>query len=480
MQQISRSIRESGLLAAGAFSACVALGFFASTKIEPTYTAKAKLLFTKVDTGAALTDLTGRNVGRLESLLIDQTPLTTQMQVIESDPILQQAIDVLGLRNEDGEPMTPGQLDSDLSVNIIGGTDVVEIKYVSEDPQTAAAVVNAVVDQYRENSIANNRAEASEAKEFLLAQLPQTELAVEQAENELRQFLEENNIGVLREEATSLVNQLEAVSTQAATVQSALEGTVAQSNAIQEKLGLTSEQAFLVGSIRQNPSVQQALADLQIVERELAAKQAQFRPNSPVIRQLQAEKDSLEAFLRTQIAKAGGSSGVPLSMIQGSNAGVNDDVMQMLIQDFLDTEVEYVGLRQQLEVLQNYQEDYSRRLTSIPSLSAQQRALERRIAVAEDTYSALLARIQELQVQENEATYNTRIIQPASPPSEADEGDQLKFIAAGVFGGAVVALAIIIASQILTSPFRKKLGRSLPESLPGSDIPEVSPSSIER
>ncbi|NEQ47774.1 MAG: hypothetical protein F6K00_31290 [Leptolyngbya sp. SIOISBB] len=455
VRQMNRSIREAGLLAIGAFTACVALSVFASTRVKPTYTADAKLLFTKVDTASALTDIRGGGGDRLESLLIDQTPLTTQMQVIRSRPILQETIEILGLRDDEGELLSPQVINDSLDISILSGTDVLKLDYVSEDPDTSAAVVNTLIDRYREYSITQNRAEASEAKDFLLAQLPQSELAVRQAETELRDFLEQNNIGVLEDEAVSLVEQIERLAVESATVQSTLEGTRAQADAIQSRLGLNAEQAFIVGNIRQNPGVQEALLDLQAVEREIAAEQAQFKPDSPVMRQLQARRDSLQGFLQQQLALAGGSPNVSLSRLQGAG-GAEDDISQVLIRNFLDTEVAYVGLQQQLETLRDYQDTYQQRLSNIPSLSAQKRALERRVTVAEDTYSALLTRIQELQVQENETTYNTRVIEPATPPLESDGGSQKKYLAVGVFGGAVVALAIVIATQVLSSPLLKQ------------------------
>lgn len=455
VRQMNRSIRESGLLAIGAFTACVALSVFASTRVKPTYTADAKLLFTKVDAASALTDIRGGGGDRLESLLNDQTPLTTQMQVIRSRPILQEAIEIIGLRDDDGDLLSPRDVRDNLSVGIVSGTDVLSIDYVSGDPDTSAEVVNTIIDRYREYSIAQSRAEASEAKDFLLAQLPQSELAVRQAETELRDFLEQNNIGVLQEEAVSLVEQIERLAVESATVQSTLEGTRAQADAIQDRLGLNAQQAFVVGNIRQNPGVQEALLDLQEVEREIAAKQAQFKPESPVMRQLQARKESLQGFLQQQLALAGGGPDVSLSRLQGAG-DTGDDISQALIRDFLDTEVAYVGLEQQLETLRDYQETYQQRLSNIPSLSTQQRALERRVAVAEDTYSALLTRVQELQVQENEATYNTQVIEPATPPLRSDGGSRKRYLSVGVFGGAVVALAIIIATQVLSSPLLNK------------------------
>ncbi|MGF1568119.1 MAG: GumC family protein [Nodosilinea sp.] len=449
LQHVNRSVRESGLLAAGAFAACVALAAFATTQLTPKYTADAKLLFTKVDRAAALSGIGDTTSGQLQSLLVDQTPLTTQMEVIRSRPLLQQTIDVLELKDSNGEPLTPEALNQSLELGIIGGTDVIEILYTNPDPEISASVVNTLIDGYREQSIVDNRAESREAKEFLLAQLPQTEATVRQADADLRNFLEQNGIGVLEEEATSLVNRIETLSGEIATVESDLQSAATQAQTLQNKLQLSPQEALLVGNLSQNPGVQEAILSLQTVERELASQQARFSADSPVVRQLLTEQASLQNYLQQQISIAGGSPSLSNSMIQ-ANPG-QATIMQALIQTFLDTEVEYTGLSQQLEVLKGYQSEYQRRLTTVPALSAEQRSLERRLTVAEQTYSALLTRLQELQVQENETNFNTRIIQPATVPLEADSGSKLKVIALGVMGGALLAIAIIVISEVLRS-----------------------------
>lgn len=459
LNRVGNSIRESGILAAGAFAACVSLAFFASTQITPTYTADARLLFTKVDRTAALTGLGSGESGQLQSLLIDQTPLTTQIEVLRSRPLLQTTIEMLDLRDEDGELLHPDVIDQNLDVSIIGGTDIVEVLYTDADPARSALIVNTLIEQYRENSIITNRNEATEAKEFLLAQLPQTESTVRQAEADLRSFLEQNQIGILDEEARSLVARIETVSNQIATVQASLEGTATQSATLQDRLNLTPQEALIVGNLSQNPGIQEAILSLQAVERDLAAQQARFNDSSPVVRQLLAQQQSLNAFLQEQIRLAGGAPNVPDILVQGTPNQQN--ITQALIQTFLDTEVEYVGLQQQLNVLREYQNQYQSRLASVPSLSAEQRALERRVAVAEETYSNLLSRLQELQVQENETTYNTRIIQPAFPPAEPDSGGQIKILALGVMGGSLLAIAIVLISEALrpSSFFREAISK---------------------
>jgi uncharacterized protein involved in exopolysaccharide biosynthesis len=219
---------------------------------------------------------------------------------------------------------------------------------------------------------------------------------------------------------------------------------------LQSKLKLNSQDALLVGILSQNPGVQEAILSLQAVERDLATQQARFSANSPVVRQLLAQQASLQAFLQEQIKVAGGSpNNFPSGLIQGTPNQQN--ITQGLIQTFLTTEVNYQGLQQQLNVLKSYQSEYEKRLRNVPALSAEQRALERRVAAAEVTYTALLTRLQELQVQENETVYNTRIIQPATVPKEPDSGKKTIVLALGVIAGSLLAIVTIVLSEVFRS-----------------------------
>lgn len=449
---VYRAVRRSWLFAIGAFTACVALAAFASTRLTPDYQADAKLLFTKVDQRAALTGLDPQGTGQLQSLLIDQTPLSTEMEVLTSRPLLEEAIERLDLRNDEGEPLTPEALIPGIEMSIIGGTDVLEIVYTDPDPDIAAAVINTLIDVYREYSITTNRAEAKEAKEFLLTQLPQTEENVRRADQALRDFLEQNDIGVLEEEASSLVTSREAIENQLSTVESNLEAAAARAESLQNRLQLNPEQAYTIGALTQNPGIQDTLTALRTVEQQLASQQSRYSSNSPVVRQLQTEQTSLQQLLQQQLNETvGGSAALSNTMIQ-SNPN-QQSIMQTLIQDLLDTEAQYASLQEQMNVLENYRSNYQTRLGNVPALRQIQRELERRVTIAETTYEALLTQLQALEVRENETSYNTRVIQPATVPTEPVGGDKVQILALGVMGGAFLAIAIIALSEVMR--FRK-------------------------
>lgn len=454
LEHIHRAIKRSWLMASGAFALCIALAGFASTQLRPTYQADTKLLFTNVDSSSALTGFSN-DAGQLQSLLIDQTPLSTQMQVITSRPLLLEVIERLNLQDDDGTLLTPKMLGDNIEIAIIGGTDVLELTYTNADPEIAADALNTLVDVYRRYTVAVNRTESREAKEFLLQQLPRTEAIVRQADNELRNFLEENSISVLEEEASSLISILEGLDNQISATEADMQAAAARSSFLQNQLGLTARQALVVGSLSQNPGVQETLTALQTVERELASQRVRYNPTSPVVRQLRAEQTSLQQLLREQIeSNAGGRINIPTGMIQASP--LQQTIMQTLIQDFLTAEADKISLHRELSALASRRADYQSRIGNIPTLKVRLRELERRLRTAEQTYEALLTSLQALEVRENETTYNTRVIEPATVPDQPTSGTKIKILALGVMGGAFIAIAIIVFSDVLTSQNSRK------------------------
>ncbi|NJL53108.1 MAG: hypothetical protein HC930_14605 [Hydrococcus sp. SU_1_0] len=51
-----------------------------------------------------------------------------------------------------------------MKVGSIVSTDILEVSYISEDPEEATKVVNTLIRNYLENNLAVNKAEAEAAK----------------------------------------------------------------------------------------------------------------------------------------------------------------------------------------------------------------------------------------------------------------------------------------------------------------------------
>ena len=84
----------------------------------------------------------GGESGELKPLVATQNPISTQIELISSKPLLQQTIEQLNLKNDRGESLEAADLQTAITSKIIGGADVLQINYKNRDPKQAANVVN--------------------------------------------------------------------------------------------------------------------------------------------------------------------------------------------------------------------------------------------------------------------------------------------------------------------------------------------------
>jgi capsular exopolysaccharide synthesis family protein len=434
-------LKRRWLPAAAVFSCVVAGATMLASIQEPEYEAKGKLLFKKPQT-SSVTGL-GEQLGELDSLVSKSNLLNTEIEIIRSVPFIQKTITALGLKTESGNPLKPQSLANNITLKTIPATDVLQLSYASTNPEEAAAVVNKIMSLYIESNVTNNRAEAVAAGDFIAKQLPRTELTVRQAEVALRQFKEQNQVVALDQEANAAVDTIKQLESQINETQAVLADANARSAMLQKQVGMNSREAIDTSSLSQADGVQKALAELQQVEAELATQQTRFVDTHPTIQALKDRKVALEALLKGRVEQSLGSQ----TPVSNGNLQIGQ-IKQTLTQDFVKSEVERQGLANRLASLSKAHSAYRQRVNVLPRLEQQQRELQRRLDVAQSTYTTLLQRLQEVRVAENQNMGNARIIEFAVVPEKASTREKIIILALGNLAGILLAIATIFILEV--------------------------------
>jgi capsular exopolysaccharide synthesis family protein len=448
LSQYLLTLKRRWLPVTSIFLATVGLSIFASTLLKPSYEAEGKLLF-KIPAF----NVVGNNLlsgsseagsgGDLKSLVATQNPISTQVEVISSNPLLQQVISKLNLRNKQGQPITVKELQAALTFKIVGGTDVLQVSYKSRNRQEAASVVNTLMSLYLKNDILTNRNEAETTRQFMAKQLPKTQAAVNEAEAKLRKFKQQHQIVDLGEEAKSAVATIGSLDNNLSTVRAQLEETTAQGNELRQKVNLNPQEVMAVSAISQSATVQATVTQLQEIERQLATDRSRFQEGNPIINSLEAKRINLSTLLQQQVRQTiGNNEQVPQGLVRIG------DLRQNLIKEFLQSEVQRIGLTQRLASLSNSRTAYEQRMKVMPQLTQTQRQLERQIEVAQSISQALLKKVQELQVAENKNTANARIIVKAIDPDRPKSSQAPLVIALGTLVGAFLATTSILLLEL--------------------------------
>lgn len=311
------TLKRHRLPASMVFLLALAGAGFVASMDKPSYQAEGKLLFRKRDRTAALL-AEGDKSMQLEALNAQNTPVDTEAEVLRSMPLVKKVITDLKLKDETGADVTPEDFLKDLTVKAVKGTDVLVVSYKSNDAKAAAAVVNQLIQNYIANNVQLNRAEAVAARKFIGKQLPAVTVRLEQAEINLRNFEEANQVVSLADEAKSSVETVAALSQQVATAKSTFDNANAQTDALRRRIQRSESAALALNNLNQSTGVQQALGQLQQVEAELANQKTLYRSGHPTVQILERRQQSMNDLLRQRVRE-----------VLGSNQAVSRQEMQV-------------------------------------------------------------------------------------------------------------------------------------------------------
>ena len=434
-------LKRHWLPASVVFASVFALTALSLLWQKPVYVAEGKLLFKKTSTTSSITGL-GTEVGQLNPLQEQSTPVDTEAEIIRSVPITQNIITRLDLKDEGGAPLKLKQFLQKLNVSNIKGTDVLQISYKDTDPQKAAAVVNTLMAVYLENNLLANRVETGSARQFIESELPKAEATVSQVELALRRFKEENKVVALEEEAKSAVAIIGDLQRQFTSAQTGLADALAQSAVLKKQLGRDLQSAGSVTAISQSPEVQELLKQVQQVESQLAVDQSRFREDHPTLASLKSKKADLQRLLQERVERVfGAKSQKSVGNLQSSQFEQN------LTEELVKSEARRLGLTSQVAALSNLQDTYRQRLNVLPKLEQKQRELERKLQASQSTYSLLLQKLQETRIAENQKVGNVRVISSALVPDKPIGFSKILYLVTGALLSSLLALATAVVIE---------------------------------
>ncbi len=382
LKQSWRMFKRHWLPASSLFLLTVTCFTIAGSIKTPIYQTEGKLLIRKVSSTSSLTGV-GQQIGELESVDRQGSPLDTEIEIILSGPIIQKAITQLNLKNKNGDPLKQDQVRRNLSVSKVMAGDILQVSYEHTDPEKAMAVVNALMKLYLENNIIVYRDQALTAREFIEKQLPRAEENVDLAEEALRQFEEEHQIFALEEEIKSI-----------ATLADNLQNQIFQAQA-----SLANNSSDL--------SIKETVQQLKQAESQLAIEKKRFTGVNPSIIELESQVASLKELLQAQKKEVFGK--------------------------------QQQNLKGQINSLSKLEAVYKQKSKILPVLKQEQKQLERKLETAQATYLQLLQKRKDIQFTENQNFVNARIISPATLP------DKPAYSYKSLYSGVGILLGIVIA-----------------------------------
>jgi polysaccharide chain length determinant protein (PEP-CTERM system associated) len=397
----------------------------------------------------------------LSSMMRSETKIKNQVEILKSRTLAQAVVEAIldspqkkAFRNmvKTKHAISPSKdqliqlIQQNLNVTPIRETDIIEVKMTAPDPQLAAFLANTVASEYYKQSLQFSRGEISEVRQFLQNQLGIIQDSLHQSEEELKNYMQSQDVSALPDETKELVKQL-------AEFESQLNGT---------KIELESNEKRM------------AYMKRQLDERKGQLLDEITQISTPVIQNLRNEMAELEA-MRAEYASQGVDETHPkmqqilnriketkskliaeTTQLVSSNLTVKDPLAysQDLLGNILSLEIEIQSLAAKADGLQRIVNRYSVKMNQLPDKSLRLARLERSTKVGENIFLMLKEKYEEARIKEAGQTGNVRIIDKAIPPESPIKPKKKLNILLGALLGLVLGGGLALMLESLDTSVR--------------------------
>ncbi|MEM7727806.1 MAG: polysaccharide biosynthesis tyrosine autokinase [Pseudomonadota bacterium] len=380
------------------------------------------------------------NVSEVESVVADQEFLTTQVELLQSDTIIEDTIESMNMLDElldavdDAVPQSRDMrmqlamevFKGSLSVRSVGRSRLIQVSFEHPDPQVAADTVNTLTDVYIAGAIDRRFSATEYARDFLETRLGTVRKSLEEAERQLVSYAIANDIILVDNEAAN--NSSETLDGSALrTLSEQLNEATSERIAAQNNFEQSKTEAFASQFLGDDELSRLREERIKLTS-EYRDKLATFRPEYPEMQELQ---ERIALFNREIEQRAA-------SIVGAKRAELERDfnLARMFEQD----------LAARVETLKN-------NVTDMRSKSINYNILLRQVETERAQYEALLQRLKEVSVTDNLGSNLVEIVDRARPPLEPAKpnkplGALLAAIFSGLLGFAVAYIVDILDNRI--------------------------------
>lgn len=404
-----------------------------SLMATPIYEASATLIVR--DSSAGMQSVLFEGMGRMSGN-------TTQnyIQIMKSRNILSQVRSLMGL-----DEVSLTSLEQRLTIQPVQGTDVLKISMQSVEPEEAQQFVNTLTDAFIEWNLLYKQEDRRSAREFIETQLATVSANLEQAEEELRIYREQEGSLAPSQETIAGINQL--ASLEADLGQVRIRKTEIRERIEQARTRLADQEETMVSSttISENPFVTQYRSRLADLEISLSGAREKYTDQHPSILTLQAEIDDVKDKLTEQIER-----------VIGTETRTINPIHRDLYSSVISQEVELMALDARDVALQSLIVDYEARLSHLPAKELELARLTRGAKVLEELYVMLLTRNEETRIAEAMQTADVQVIDAATVPVNPVKPRVKLNIAIGAVLGIFLGVGLAFLLEFIDNTIKTK------------------------
>jgi uncharacterized protein involved in exopolysaccharide biosynthesis len=436
--------RKKQILIFFAVTVCtVVIGTFV---MRPTYEAKAQILV-KIGRENLYIPPNATNSQIINFNRDDQ--VNSEIELLKSRSLAEKVIKTIGPENiyknmEYKDAVLTFQ--KSLSVEGIKKSDVIDVSFKHKDPETAALIVNTLVNAYLDEHLLVHK--NPQSYNFFEDQAQMLKTKLEQSEMALETFKKQNAVTALNEQQKLLLKQIADLHTELNRTLSQEAETKNRILQIRQQLDKTPETVAQGEEIDHNPylisNLEARLVELQLKKKELRTK---YRPQSRLVKNVNEEIQIVQKKLAEQEKKRYGKS----------RMGLNT-TYQRLQEELFKNQAEGKALAAKKDVQNAQLADYQEKLALLNQMEVKLNQLEQAVDVNRENYKLYLAKFEESRISDamdNKKMANVSLMQSALIPLKPVSPKVLLNIVLSIFLGGFGGLGLAFFAEYLDDSLGK-------------------------
>jgi polysaccharide biosynthesis transport protein len=376
----------------------------------------------------------------------------TQMNLMQSSNLLRRAMDKLKSQYPELDPSDPANIidfKKALSVTQVTSQDkaktptkIFQITYNDLDAVKSQRVLEAVKGVYIAYNLEQQKARLDNGLRFVKTQIPKVSEEVNRAEKLLEKFRKEQGVIDPAQQSLAISAALNQIAQEQVTTRTQLQELQRRSIELQQRIGMSQQQAILASRLTQSPRYQTMLAEIQKTELILAQQLTRFQPGTPQVDQVLTQRDQQLSLLQTEVSRVVGTTTRSGEALLSS--GQMGELDLGLITQMINTQLELQGITARYQNLVIEEQRLQTELKRFPQLLAAYGRLQPEIDLKRETLKQLLRAEQDIGLEINRGGFEWQVVEAPQLTARSDSGLKRNLLLGGVVGlflGGGVAFA---------------------------------------
>ncbi len=342
----------------------------------------------------------------------------------------------------------PKSLVKGLTIKITGGGDPkdaaaakaeVNLTFADSNPQRAGDILSLLSRKLIEQSRLNNSARLRAIIAEIEQRLPKVKQELFQAERTLEQYDRIEGPQLFAAQDGNIVKSISGSQQQQQQLRLQLEGINAQIASLEQKLGLSADQAYVSSALSADPIIASLRAQLQQIESQMAVLLKDLRPEHPQVETLRKQQQAYEEEIRKRAVEVIGGNGNAAPFIANVRQDSSlDPARQQLANTLVNLKTQQESIQQQIVSSVRSEQELRQQFSSIPNKQLARTRLEDQVKLRKNLHDQMQQKLVDAKAAEVEIVSSLGM---SKPPSVAPTGVKApKSIPMTLAVGAIVGL----------------------------------------